>query len=165
MTRRILATGIAGAALFAGILGTAAPAQAPSPEPTVVAAEATPFVTPEATATEAPTTEPPAATETSTPTPFPSPVETTVATPTATAPPARTPDATTTPAPTAPPKGVPAPEKGLGVPADRPKRRKDGRDRVNTGTATGKAGECGKLVGTVVTKNSTSTSGRALKKR
>ena len=167
MTRRILATGLAGAALFAAVLGTAAPAQAPTPEPTVLAAEATAVTTPEATATETPpaeTAQPPAATETSTPTPFPSPVETTVATPTATETPARTPDATTTPAPTAPAKGIPAPEKGLGVPADRPKRRKDARRRPNTGTATGKVGECGELVGTVVSKDSTSTSGRACKK-
>ena len=109
MMRRILGISLAVAAIYAAVLGVAAPAQAPTPEPTV-AATPDPITTPAPTASaaapvETATATPAAtatATETATPTPFPSPVETTVATPepTATAAPTETaaPTATATPA-------------------------------------------------------------------
>jgi hypothetical protein len=127
LTRRILATAFASAAVFVAVLGVPALSDDPTPTPTATA-ESSPTQTPEPTATptptqaptetatpaptEAPTTEAPAptATETATETPtqaptetpFPSPVDTTIATPTATATPSATPSAT----PAAPAKGA-----------------------------------------------------------
>jgi murein DD-endopeptidase MepM/ murein hydrolase activator NlpD len=164
MTRRILATGLAGAALYAAVLGVAAPAQAPTPEPTPPEPTATPITTPAPTTVAAPAetataTATPAATATASPTPFPSPVETTAAPPSPTATASPAPDATATPSPTATP--------GLGVPVKRPTDRKRkrgrGRGRANTETDAGRVGRCGELVGTVVDGNSASSSGRACK--
>ena len=98
MTRRVLAIAVAVAAMYAAVLGSAAPAQAPEPEATAVEAAATPITTPAPTVAAAT----PAATPVDTATPAPSPVETTVATPAPTeAAPAETP-AAPTPTATAP---------------------------------------------------------------
>jgi murein DD-endopeptidase MepM/ murein hydrolase activator NlpD len=108
MMRRILAIGLAVAAIYAAVLGAAVPAQAPSPEPAATETATPPPITePAPTASAAPAQSTPEATPTttSTPTPFPSPVETTVATPeptaTETATPTSTPTTTPTPTPTA----------------------------------------------------------------
>jgi transglycosylase-like protein with SLT domain/peptidase M23-like protein len=129
--RRILAVGVAVAAMFAAVLGKATPAQAPepSPEPTVVEETATPITSPAPTATaaptQAPTSSPTAApTTTSAPTPFPSPVKTTVATPSPTA----TGTATATPSPTA-----------TATPAGKPKKR----PKPNSNSGSGKIVKCG----------------------
>jgi hypothetical protein len=129
--RRILAVGVAVAAMFAAVLGKATPAQAPepSPEPTVVEETATPITSPAPTVTaaptQAPTSSPTAApTTTSTPTPFPSPVKTTVATPSPTA----TGTATATPSPTA-----------TATPARKPKKR----PKPNSNSGSGKIVKCG----------------------
>ena len=143
MTRRILATGLAGAALYAAILGTAAPAQAPTPEPTVPEATATPITTPAPTASATPV-ETVAATpeatpaETATPTPFPSPVETTVATPDPTAPPAETPAPTAESTPAPDPTATATPG-ATETPAE-PKQPK--RKRPNADSGAGDAREC-----------------------
>jgi hypothetical protein len=78
MTRRILATGLAGAALYAAILGAAAtaqePVEGPPPEPTAVAVtEPTPPSTGEPAEPEAPTPAPPPVETTPEPAPEPPP--------------------------------------------------------------------------------------------
>jgi murein DD-endopeptidase MepM/ murein hydrolase activator NlpD len=102
MMRRILAIGVAVAAIYAAVLGVAAPAQAPTPDATPPPPAATPITEPAPTASVAPENTPagtPTATPTTTaePTPFASPVETTVATPDPTA--TATPTSTATPTP------------------------------------------------------------------
>jgi hypothetical protein len=91
LTRRILATGLAGAALYAASLGALAPAQDAATEatPAPTSTSAPVAETPTETATATPAAPEPSTT--ASPSPFPSPVETTVATPEPTA------DATTTP--------------------------------------------------------------------
>jgi hypothetical protein len=129
LTRRIIATGLAGAALYAATLGASATAQdaAPSgtpnatpvatssaaPAPAAAPTQAsTPASTPAQSSTPAATTSP-AATSTASPSPFPSPVQTTVASPSATATdtpagtPSATPSATGTPDSTATPGASP----------------------------------------------------------
>jgi murein DD-endopeptidase MepM/ murein hydrolase activator NlpD len=149
LTRRILATGLAGAALYAATLGALATAQDPAstaaPETTVVAT--TPVV-PEATAPPAEPTAPPATPEpatTSSPTPFASPVETTVATPdpTATSTTAPDPTATATATPTAGSQGGPR----LG-------------GNINGATKTGRKNRANSEKGVGQICSSTSTSGR-----
>jgi Transglycosylase SLT domain/Peptidase family M23 len=105
MMRRILGIGLAVAAMYAAVLGVAAPAQAHTPEATPEPTVAAPITEPAPTASAAPVetaaaTPEATPTTTSTPTPYPSPVETTVATPepTATATPTTTATATPTPA-------------------------------------------------------------------
>ena len=131
--RRILAIGLAAAAVYAAVLGTAVPAQAPETTP-----EASPAATssPAAITSPAPTavaTEPPAATPAATeePTPFPSPVETTVGTPepTATNTPGATPDAT--PEGTPEPAATPGENHGI----DKPSRDRRARNRKSGGDA------------------------------
>ncbi len=123
MTRRVLAIAFAVAAMYAAVLGSAAPAQAPEPEATAVEAAATPITTPAPTVAAAT----PAATPVDTATPVPSPVETTVATPAPTeAAPAETPAA---PTPTA---TAPAPAGGTSSERKR---------RPNTKSAEGKIDE------------------------
>jgi murein DD-endopeptidase MepM/ murein hydrolase activator NlpD len=165
LIRRILVTGLAGAALYAAILGTAAPAQAPTPEPTPAEPAATPITTPAPTAaaTEAPTATPestPAATAEATPSPAPAETTTPTPEPTAPASPAATPDATAAPNATGTPKA------GLGVdrtPRKKPARRR-GDDGANAETGEGDARECAgraKLVGAVQGRDhSPSTSDR-----
>ncbi len=136
MMRRILGIGLAVAAMYAAVLGVAAPAQAPTPEPTV-AATPDPITTPAPTASAAPVetaTATPAATatETATPTPFPSPVETTVATPDPTA--AAAPTETATPTATATPAN--------GASSERKKRRAN--SQAGTGDVEKCAGQAGK---------------------
>src|SRR4051794_34967961 len=123
------------AAMFGAVLGRATPAQAPSPEPTVVEETATPITSPAPTVaaaptqapTQAPTSSPTAApTTTSTPTPFPSPVKTTVATPAPTA--TATATAIASPAPTA-----------TATPAGKPKKR----PKTNANSGSGKIVKCG----------------------
>jgi murein DD-endopeptidase MepM/ murein hydrolase activator NlpD len=102
MMRRILAIGVAVAAIYAAVLGVAAPAQAPTPEATPPEATATPITEPAPTASATPVetaaaTPEATPTTTATPTPFASPVETTVATPDPTA--TATPTSTATPTP------------------------------------------------------------------
>ena len=111
MMRRVLIAGLAAAAMYAAVLGTAAPAQAPSPEPTV---EATPepitspaptvFSDPAEAASPVPSSTP---ADDPTPTPFPSPAETTTPMPSAsdvaTPAPTGTPEATATATATATP--------------------------------------------------------------
>ncbi len=122
MTRRILVTAFASAAVFAAVLGVPALSDDPTPTPTATSS-ATPAATETATPaptqapTQAPTEDPTQAptqtpsndqatatptetatqTETPTETPFPSPVDTTIATPTATPSPTATPTGTATP--------------------------------------------------------------------
>jgi hypothetical protein len=110
--RRVLTAALAAAAMFAAVLGNAAPAQAPSPEPTAAEATPEPITSPAPTASAAPTevaTAAPTATATQTASPSPSasPEKTTVATPTATATATATadPTATATPHATATPDG------------------------------------------------------------
>jgi len=163
--RRILATGLAGAAVYAAILGAAAPAQAPTPEPTPAGVDSAgmPITTPAPTATTTPDVTPdptPDATPESTPepTPDPTPDSTPEATPEATpdAAPAATPDAAPAPTPFPSPVAttVDTPSAPLGVDKTERKRRK----RANAESGAGDARVCegrGKLVGTV---GSTSTS-------
>jgi hypothetical protein len=138
VTRRVLLIALAVAAIYAAVLGTAAPAQAPEPEATEVAAAATPIATPAPTTSAAPeATAAATPVNTATPTPFASPVETTVATPAPTKTPTSTPTTAATPTPTATaPTG--------GTSSERKRRR------LNTKSAEGKIDTC----------NSTSTSGR-----
>ena len=122
MMRRVLVAGLAAAAMYAAVLGTAVPAQAPTPEPTV---EATPepITSPAPTATTAPVeTASPAPSSTpaedATPTPVASPAETTTPAPSATeaAPaPTGTPDATATATATATPGHKPRRNSKSGV--------------------------------------------------
>jgi murein DD-endopeptidase MepM/ murein hydrolase activator NlpD len=106
MMRRILAVGLAVAAIYAAVLGAAVPAQAPTPEATPPEPAATPITEPAPTASAAPAetvAATPEATPTTTATPFPSPVETTVATPDPTATATETPPTVATPTTTATP--------------------------------------------------------------
>jgi murein DD-endopeptidase MepM/ murein hydrolase activator NlpD len=122
MMRRVLIAGLAAAAMYAAVLGTAVPAQAPTPEPTV---EATPepitSPAPAATSDPAEAASPaPSSTpaDDATPTPFPSPSETTTPAPAATdsAPaPAGTADATATATATATPGHKPRGNSKVGV--------------------------------------------------
>jgi murein DD-endopeptidase MepM/ murein hydrolase activator NlpD len=136
MMRRILGIGLAVAAMYAGVLGVAAPAQAPTPDPTV-AATPDPITTPAPTASAAPpqqtatATPEPTAAATETPTPFPSPVETTVATPEPTATAAPTETATATPTPAA-----------GGTSSERKRRR--GNSQAGTGDVEKCKGQAGK---------------------
>jgi soluble lytic murein transglycosylase-like protein len=139
MTRRIFVAGLAAAALYAGVLGTAAPAQAPSAddtaappaEATAVATEPTTPATPAEPAAEAPpagTTAPPVETPpsdatgpaatppsgTGTPPASAPPAATPPKTPPAAKPPAKTPPAKT------PPAGTPAPAPAAPAPATTP---------------------------------------------
>jgi Transglycosylase SLT domain len=166
MTRRILATGLAGAALYAAILGTGAPAQAPTPDPTATptaVATLAPITTPAPTATAAPVETPaptptPAATETPTPTATPAaptPTSTPFASPVATTVPTPAPTATATPAPTATPD------------ADAPaQRRRTPRRGANVQAGAGDAHTCrdrAEPAGSKKLKDSTSSSDRDCK--
>jgi Transglycosylase SLT domain/Peptidase family M23 len=162
LTRRIIATGLAGAALYAATLGAlataqdAAPASSPDATPAASAAPVTPPPHSAPLGTPAPTqtSTPAAPTPSSTASPVPSPVETTVApspapTQSATATPGATPSATSTATPgaTATPGqagngATSGAHTGAGV-----------RRNVQTG-GTGSAKACGKG------EHSTSTSGR-----
>jgi murein DD-endopeptidase MepM/ murein hydrolase activator NlpD len=152
LTRRILVTAIASAAVFAAVLGVPALSDDPTPTPTVTSSatpEPTETATPAPTQaptqaptedpTQAPTRTPDAdqatatptetATQTATPeqteTPFPSPVDTTIATPTATPSAAATPTAT--------------PAKG----GDKPRAKKKGKRAANVAQPkNGQAREC-----------------------
>jgi hypothetical protein len=134
MMRRILAIGVAVAAMYAAVLGVAAPAQAPTPEATPPEATATPITepaptasaTPEETATATPEATP---TTTASPTPFASPVETTVATP--------DPTATATPTSTATPTPTPAGEASS-------ERKRRGNSKAGAGDARDCKGQAGK---------------------
>jgi murein DD-endopeptidase MepM/ murein hydrolase activator NlpD len=145
LTRRILVTAFASAAVFAAVLGVPALSDDPTPTPT---ASSSPSATPTDTATpaptqaptqtpteaptedptQAPTQEPPSAapTETATEapaeTPFPSPVDTTIATPTAT--------------PSAAPTATPAPGKDKGKKKHKPRESNVGQPK------NGQAREC-----------------------
>src|SRR3954469_839837 len=146
LTRRILVTALASAAVFAAVLGVPALSDDPTPTPTptpTATSSATPAPTDTATPaptqaptqdpTQAPTQTPDADQPTATPTetatqaptetPFPSPVDTTIATPTATPSAAATPTAT--------------PTKGKGDTKKRGKRGANGADPKN-----GQAREC-----------------------
>jgi murein DD-endopeptidase MepM/ murein hydrolase activator NlpD len=151
LTRRILATGLAGAALYAATLGALATAQDPvstaAPETTVVATPPAPATT---TAPPVETTAPPATPEpatTSSPTPYASPVETTIATPdptaTSTNTPAPTATSTTTPDPSAtaspdatPGKGGNTGGKGAGKRRKNPTNTKSGVGQICGSTST-----------------------------
>jgi len=151
MMRRILGIGLAVAAMYAAVLGVAAPAQAPSPEPTAEAAAA-PITEPAPTASAAPVetaTATPEATPAATaePTPFPSPVKTTVAPPKAT--PTATATAPAAPTRTATPTPTPAREAG-GTSSERNRRR--GHSQTGSGDVVKCEGQAG--------KRSVSTSGR-----
>ena len=143
MMRRVFIAGLAAAAMYAAVLGTATPAQAPTPEPTV-AATPEPITSPAPTATSAPVeTASPAPSSTpaddTTPTPFASPADTTAPLPTATG--TATPAATGTPAATATATATATPER---------------KHRRNSNAGVGDANSCEGRTG----KNSLSTSAR-----
>ena len=148
MMRRILGIGLAVAAIYAAVLGIAAPAQAPGPEPTVEATAA-PITEPapapveaEAAAPEAAAPEaPPAATA------EPTPPEPTVAPPEPTA--TATPATPAEPTSTATPTPTPARETG-GTSSERKRSR-----RTNSQAGTGEVVKCKGQAG----KHSPSTSG------
>ncbi len=100
MMRRIFSIALAVAAVYAAVLGIAAPAQAPSPEPVAPEATATPITEPAPTATTAPAETPTVVPET---TPAQTPVPTATETPAETTTPTPEPTATSTPAETATP--------------------------------------------------------------
>ena len=150
LTRRILATGLAGAALFAASLGALARGQDPSSSPTPEATatvETTATSVPTAAPTETPT-EAPASTPAATQTADPSPVQTTVpADPTST--PSETPTATSTPTSTATPGATATPGKH-----SRPAAHSPAKGNASKGTGSIKKA-CG----------SSSTSGRGCRKK
>ena len=144
MTRRILAIGVAVAAMFVAILSAAAPAQAPSPDATPELATPEPITSPAPTVSAEPTTVATAsptatATATNTVTPTPSPLKTATASPTATSTATPTATATTTPAAATTPDGQPRT-----------------RRKPNANAGTGKVVKCGNLV----VQGSLSTSAR-----
>jgi soluble lytic murein transglycosylase-like protein len=143
VTRRILAIGLAAAAMFAAILGAAAPAQAPTPEATAEQATPEPITSPAPTAsveqaTPAPTA---AATDTATPTPFASPAHTATATATTTPTAAGTATgtATATPDPTA--TGTATPD-ATAAPDDKPRKPR----KANSHSGQARVVQCGNLV-------------------
>ena len=152
MMRRILGIGLAVAAIYAAVLGVMAPAQEPTPEPTVEAASA-PITEPapapvEVEAAAPPPEAPPAAT--AEPTAEPTPVETTVAPP--------KPIATATPAapePTSTATPTPTPVRETGGTSSERKRSR----RTNSEAGTGDVVKCKGQAG----KRSSSTSGRDCK--
>jgi murein DD-endopeptidase MepM/ murein hydrolase activator NlpD len=163
LTRRILATGLAGAALYAATLGALATAQDPAPANSPDASPAATASTAPVTTTTPVTTATPAAsadpTTSASPSPYASPVETTIATPgpssTATTTPGATPTATATPGASATPR-----TDSLGLDLTKGQGTTGGSNTkagVSTPTATCAPGA--KVVGTVV--GSTSTSGQA----
>jgi hypothetical protein len=163
LTRRILATGLAGAALYAASLGALAPAQDAATE-----------ATPAATSTSAPLVEAPTGTATATPaapepsttaspSPFPSPVETTVGTPDPTAEATTTPGASPTATATETPSATSTPGQAADGQPSAPQSSgaaAQGRTNAQTG-GTGSTTPCakpGELIATMT--DSTSTSGR-----
>ena len=136
--RRVFAIALAVAAMYAAVLGTATPAQAPEPEATAVETAAAPITTPAPTAPAPDPTVAATPVDTATPTPVASPVETTVAPPAPADTPAAAPTADATPAPTA----------TGGTSSERKKR-------PNTKSAEGKIKDC----------DSISTSGRECAKK
>jgi murein DD-endopeptidase MepM/ murein hydrolase activator NlpD len=153
LTRRILATGLAGAALFAASLGALARGQDPSSSPTPDAtatvettATSVPTTVPTETPTEAPTSTP-AATQTADPSPYPSPVQTTVpADPTST--PSDAPTATSTPGSTATPGATATPgshsHRSAHSPAKGNTSRGSGSIKKGCGSASSSDRGCGK---------------------
>jgi hypothetical protein len=135
VTRRVLAIGLAAAAMFAAVLGTAAPAQAPTPEATAEQATPEPITSPAPTATveQAPAT--PTAAPTDTATPAPTSTQTATATPTVTHTATPTAAAPTATAPAATPTATATPE-------NKPRKRKP----RNAHTGEAKVVQCGSLV-------------------
>jgi soluble lytic murein transglycosylase-like protein len=138
VTRRVLAIGVAVAAMLAAILGPAAPAQAPTPDPAAPQGTPEPITSPAPTATveqeqQAPAT--PTATATAPAAPTASPTQTATATPSSTATATPTATATAPAAPTATPTATATPE-------NKPRKRR----KKNSNAGEGQVVQCGNLV-------------------
>jgi murein DD-endopeptidase MepM/ murein hydrolase activator NlpD len=158
LTRRIIATGLAAAALYAAVLGTLATAQDPPPAATPAAAgSAAPVGTAAPTQTGTLTADPtPETSSTAAPSPIPSPVETTIASPeptsSATATPGATPSATSTATASPSATATPGDPAGAATGAGAPGPSNPANSRAG-GSGSAKACTPGE-------RSSTSTSGR-----
>ena len=138
MIRRILTAGLAAAAMYAAVLGTAAPAQAPTPDPTEQATSTpAPITSPAPTASATPTQAP-----TQVPTASPTATATQTATPTQTATATPSPATTAAPTATATPTGTATPDAAATPEAKKPKKRK----KANKNSGAGSIVKCGDKV-------------------